>query len=176
MRTIDLREDAKDFRRELEATVKSIVATRPASLSALEVGYSCDQSGWIYIHADERPRHHRDGEWTTKIAKDKYIDLGHWIEAIEASFEGQAFAVIKFDGTQFLVPGLDEDADEQFGDDDDAFTVAVGEMILAVLMNAKSDGVFMPLKSYGDVQLDIEDFNGGWAWPEIDELGKTNLA
>jgi hypothetical protein len=35
---------------------------------------------------------------------------------------------------------------------------------------------FKPLKSYGDVQLDIEDFNGGWGWPEYDDLGKKNLA
>ncbi len=176
MRTIDLRQDARDFRRELEAHVKSIVASRPASLSALEIGYSCDQSGWIFIHADERPQHHRDGEWTTKITKDRYIDFGHWIEAIEASFEGEGFTVVKFDGTQFVVPAFDEDANELDGDADDPFTVAVGEMILSVLMNAKSDGVFTPLKSHGDVQLDIEDFNGGWAWPEVDDLGKTNLA
>lgn len=176
MQTIDLREDAKVFRRELESNVKSIVAAKPASLSALEIGYSCDQSGWIFIHADERPQHERDGQWTIKIDEDRCIDFGHWIEAIESSFEGEAFTVIKIDGTQFVVPALDEDTEEQSEDADDPFTAAIGEMILAVLMNAKSDGMFTPLKTFGDVQLDIEDFNGGWGWPEYDDLGKTNLA
>lgn len=175
MQTIDLREDAKVFRRELESNVQSIVAAKPASLSALEIGYSCDQSGWIFIHADERPQHERDGQWTTKIDEDRSIDFGHWIDAIESGFEGEAFTVIKIDGTSFVVPAFDEDAEEQ-DDADDPFTVAIGEMILAVLLDAKSDGVFTPLKPYGDVQLDIEDFNGGWGWPEYDDLGKTNLA
>jgi len=176
MRTIDLRKDAKVFRRELESSVKSLTTAKPASLSALEIGYSCDQSGWIFIHADERPTHERDGQWTTSIDEDRCIDCGHWIEAIESSFEGEAFTVIKIDGTQLVVPALDEDAEEESEDGDDPFTVAIGEMILAVLLKAKSDGVFKPLKSYGDVQLDIEDFNGGWGWPEYDGLGKTNLA
>lgn len=176
MKTIDLREDAKVFRRELESNVKSIAAAKPASLSALEIGYSCDQSGWIFIHADERPQHERDGQWTTEIDEDRCIDFEHWIEAIESSYEGEAFTVIKIDGTPFVVPALDEDAEEQDDDADDPFVVAIGEMILDVLMKAKSDGVFTPLNTFGTVQLDIEDFNGGWGWPEYDELGKTNLA
>lgn len=49
-------------------------------------------------------------------------------------------------------------------------------MILDQLMKAKAEGDFSPLKQFGAVQLDIEDFNGGWGWPEFDELGKTNLA
>ena len=95
---------------------------------------------------------------------------------IESSFEGESFTVIKIDGTQLVVPALDEDAEEQDDDADDPFVVAIGEMILDVLMNAKSDGVFKTLTAFGTVQLDIEDFNGGWGWPEYDDLGKTNLA
>ena len=176
MQTIDLREDAKVHRRGLESNVKSIAAAKPASLSALEIGYSCDQSGWIFIHADERPQHERDGQWTTRIDEDRCIDFEHWIEAIESSFDGEAFTVIKIDGTPFVVAALDEDAEEQDDDADDPFVVAIGEMILDVLVNAKSDGVFTPLNTFGAVQLDIEDFNGGWGWPVYDELGKTNLA
>ena len=123
MRTIDLCEGAKVFRRELESSVKSIAAAKPASLSALEIGYSCDQSGWILIHADERPKHERDGQWTTSIDDDRCIEFGHWIEAIESSFEGDPFTVIKIDGTQFVVPALDEDAEEETEDGDDPFTV-----------------------------------------------------
>jgi hypothetical protein len=49
-------------------------------------------------------------------------------------------------------------------------------MIYAVLMAAKKDGMFVALSKFGAVQLDVEEFNGGWAWPEYDELGKTNWA
>jgi hypothetical protein len=176
MRTIDLRDDAQLFLRALASNVAAIAASDPASLSALEFGYSCDQSGWIFIHADERPEHERDGEWTTKIDEDKCIEFDHWIEAVESSFEGEPFAVIKIDGTQFVVPAFDEDAEVQDDNGDDPFVVAIGQMILSVLLNAKDDDVFAPLKKFGSVQLDIEDFNGGWGWPEYDDLGKTNLA
>lgn len=176
MQTIDLREDAIILRRELESRVESIAAAKPASLSALEFGYSCDQSGWIFIHADERPQHERDGQWTTKINEDQCIEFGHWIEAVESRFEGESFRVVKTDGIPFDVPAFDEDADELDDGADDPFVVAIGEMILDVLMNAKSDGVFGTLSTFGAVQLDIEDFNGGWGWPEYDDLGKTNLA
>ena len=173
MQTVDLREDAKIFRRELEAAIESIVASKPSCLSAIEIGYSCDQSGWIFIHPDERPAHQRDGEWTTSIEDEKLIKYYHWIEAIEASFEGKAFTVIKYDGSKFEV-AFDEDEPEE--DSEDPFVKAVGEMILEVLRAAKVDGVFSQLKPFGSVQLDIEDFNGGWGWPEYDDLGKTNFA
>ena len=173
MKTVDLREDAKVLRRELEAAIKSIVASKPTSLSAIEIGYSCDQSGWIFIHPDERSTHERDGQWTTSIEDDKCINFDHWIEAVEASFEGEAFTVIKYDGSKFEV-AFDEDESEDQAED--PFVTAVGEMILGVLKAAKADGVFSSLTHFGPVQLDIEDFNGGWGWPEYDDLGKTNLA
>ncbi|MEL6896054.1 MAG: hypothetical protein AAFP90_08125 [Planctomycetota bacterium] len=175
MKAIDLREDAIVFRRELETSVASIVAAAPETLSAIEVGYSCDQSGWIFIHADERPQHQRDGQWTTAIDDDAYLELDHWIDTIESRFEGESFAVTKVDGTRFVVPPFDEDAVDQDDDADDPFVVAIGEMILKVLMDCKADGLFAPLKTNGDIQLDIEDFNGGWAWPNYDDLGKINL-
>ena len=139
-------------------------------MSALEFGYSCDQAGWIFIHADERDEHERDGEWTAAIDEDNYIDFEHWVEAVEARFEGESFTVMCVDGSSFVVSAEgEEEADE------DPFVVAIGKMILSVLMQAKQDRVFTSLEKFGAVQLDIEDFNGGWGWPEYDELGKVNL-
>jgi len=178
MRTIDLRKDAEIFRRELETAVNGIVGDNPAHLSALEIGYSCDQSGWIFLHADKRQQHERDGQWTTNIDEDKCVEFDHWIEAVESRFEGENFTVVKTDGSKFEVPAFDLDAEVEDYDDDeeeDPFVAAIGEMILHVLTQAKADEIFKPLQALGSVQLDIEDFNGGWAWPEYDDLGKTNL-
>lgn len=173
MQTVDLRQDAKVFRRELEAAIESIVASNPPCLSAIEIGYSCDQLGWIFIHPDERPEHDRDEEWSTWIVEDKCIKYDHWIEAIEANFQGESFTVIKHDGSRFEVAYAEEESDWE---SEDPFVQAVGEMILDVLKVAKVDGVFSQLERFGPVQLDIEDFNGGWAWPEYDDLGTSNLA
>ena len=70
---------------------------------------------------------------------------------------------------------IDDDEGEE-ACEGDCFTTAVGEMIFDVLMRAKDDGVFAPLTAQGQVQLDIEDFYGGWGWPKYEELGVTNLA
>ncbi|QDU40319.1 hypothetical protein Mal4_46750 [Maioricimonas rarisocia] len=176
MKTIDFRKDAKRFRHELEEAVKSL-SKLGEPISALEFGYDCDQGGWIFIHADCRETHNRDGEWTRAIDDRDTIDMIHWINAVEANFEGEEIELIRVDGTRLVIPAFDEEADVE-EDDDDAGPVntAVGEMILHVVMEAKADGLFAALGEPGTIQLDIEDFNGGWAWPEFDELGRTNLA
>ena len=134
--------------------------------------HAINQAGFLSTPTNVQ-HNQRDGEWTTSIEDEKLIKYDHWIEAIEASFEGKAFTVIKYDGSKFEV-AFDEDEPEE--DSEDPFVKAVGEMILEVLRAAKVDGVFSQLKPFGSVQLDIEDFNGGWGWPEYDDLGKTNFA
>ena len=176
MGKIDLRKDAKKFRRELNKTVKSLAkSTEP--ISALEFGYDCDQGGWIFIHADRRPQHDRDGQWTVDLDDDNTIEMPHWIEAIDANFEGEEIQLTKFDGTKLVIPGFDsEDAPHDEEEDGGPIVVAIGEMIHDVVMSAKTEGLFADLGKPGTIQLDIEDFNGGWGWPEYDDLGKTNLA
>lgn len=174
MNTIDLREDSKTFRRQLERAVNELNKSKEP-LSALEFGYDCDQGGWIFIHADRREQHERDGEWTSHIDDNK-IDLPHWIEAIEANFEVEEIELIKIDGSRVILPSFDDEHEPDEDEEGGPLNLAVGEMILHVVMAAKSDGLFKPLSTRGPLQLDIEDFNGGWAWPEYDDLGTTNLA
>ena len=174
MSSIDLREDAKTFRRELERTV-STLAQSDGPLCALEFGYDCDQGGWVFIHADRRDKHERDGEWTRHINDDNKIDFPHWVEAIESNFEGEEIELIKIDGTRLVIPAFDEENEPGDEEDGGPINIAVGEMIYDTVMTAKADDMFAPLKKHGAIQLDIEDFNGGWAWPEFDDLGQTNL-
>jgi hypothetical protein len=182
MRTIDLQKDGKRFREELEAKVASLAANPNSSqpISALEIGYDCNQGGWIFIHDDRRSPHERDGEWTLKIDDDNVIDYSYWAVAIEASFEGEDISVIKFDGSKFVIPAtdLDSEDDEIYDEETDvgSLPVAIGEMIHGVLMLAKADECFAELGEPGTIQLDIEDFNGEWGWPAYEELGVTNLA
>ncbi len=174
MKTIDLRSDAKTFRRELDRAVASLATESPGSISAIEVGYDCDQGGWIFIHADRRAEHQRDGQWTAELDEKPLIKFPKWIEAQEANFEGEEIKVTELNGETFVVPGFDEDADQD-EEEIDPLVAAIGEMIHDVLMTAKSEGAFAPLAGLGPIQLDIEDFNGGWAWPEHDDLGEVNL-
>jgi hypothetical protein len=175
MPTIDLRQDAVTFRRGLEVRIGEIVSENGAPVCAVEVGYDCGQGGWVFVHADRRNRHQRDGKWTSDIRDDNVIPMPHWAEAVEARFEGEVVTVQRHDGSSFVVPAFDEDAEED-PDSEDPFAAAVGEMLLDVLTSAKADGVLRILGPAGTIQLDIEDFNGTWAWPEYDDLGKTNMA
>jgi hypothetical protein len=136
MPQIKPQEDAAAIRRYLDSRVREIAASRDA-VSAIEIGYEVSQAGWVYVHADCRAQHERDGEWTLGLNDNNVLELAHWVGA---------------------------DSEE------------AGQMILKVVQAARADGVFSALGPPGSIQLDIEDFNGGWAWPEFDQLGKTNLA
>ena len=179
MTTIDLKRDGETLRNSLKSLIDSLSSEVGSTLSAIEIGYDCDQGGWICIHPDRRPEHNRDGTWTNALDDDEnVIKMPHWIEAIELGYEGEEVEVIRFDGSTFVIPPTEEDSDpeDEETENADALVPAIGDMIYAVLMAAKKDGMFVALSKFGAVQLDVEEFNGGWAWPEYDELGKTNLA
>ena len=93
----------------------------------------------------------------------------HWIEALEAYEEGETVKLHRYDGSK-IVYEPDVEVDE-----DDYLVVAIGKMIHAVLIESIKAGVFDRTGWKGTVQLDIEDFDGGWGWPDYDDLGKTNL-
>lgn len=172
MPEIDLRKDAVLFREALEQRVKQF-EDEGGPLSAIEVGYDIDQGCWIFIHADRRPEHTRDGEWTGSLDDEDLLEMPHWLEAIEAMYEAGDLSFYCFDGTHFT---LNEDGEsEDAGETESSIEQAVGKMIYAVLMQAKADGVFDRPGWAGKVQLDIEDFNGAWGWPAYEKLGKTNL-
>ena len=136
MPNIKPKEDAQAIRRYLESRVKEFEAAGKA-VSAVEIGYEVSQAGWVFVHADLRKEHERDGEWTRGLDDGELLELAHWAEA---------------------------DSEE------------AGMLVLNVVQAARKDGVFAKLGPPGSVQLDIEDFDGEWAWPTFEELGKTNLA
>lgn len=128
-------EDAVAIRRYLESRVKEIAAAGEG-LSAIEIGYEVNQAGWVFVNADRREQHERDGEWTSGLDDSELLELAHWVGV----------------------------APEE-----------AGKLVLSVVQAARKDGVFAALGPSGSIQLDIEDFDCEWAWPELEELGKTNL-
>src|SRR5438045_194333 len=72
------KEDADAIRGYLESRVKSFAAAGEA-VSAIEIGYEVSQSGWVFVHADLREQHERDGEWTGALDDGKLLELGHWV-------------------------------------------------------------------------------------------------
>ena len=171
MPEINLLQDAQTFRAALEQKVAEL---HSETLSAIEVGYDCDEEGWIYIHADRRPVHEADGDWTVEMDEDQVLSMEHWIDAQDARFEGEPVSLRKVDGSAVALSALDDDELER--DEEDPMPAAIGEMIRSVLFQAKADGVFKPLTDKGPLQLAVEECNGAWAWPEEEEQGTANLA
>jgi hypothetical protein len=171
MPEINLLQDAQIFRAALERKVAEFQAD---TLSAIEVGYDCDDQGWIYIHADRRPVHEADGDWTIEMEEEEIVAMEHWIEAREARYEGEVLSVRKIDGTAVALSALDDDELEH--EENDELPAAIGEMIRSVLFEAKADGLLKPLTEKGPVQLGVEEYNGAWSWPRQEEQGSANLA
>ena len=136
MTQITPEEDAAAIRRYLESRVLEFAASG-APVSAIEIGYELGQVGWIYVHADRRKHHRRDGSWTSVLGWAPLLEMNHWVQANPSE---------------------------------------VGEFILEIVQEARADGLFSPLTRLGPVQLDIEDFDGAWAWPAFEGLGTVNLA
>ncbi len=59
---------------------------------------------------------------------------------------------------------------------DDVVARVFGETVLAVLTDAVAAGTFAGLPLQDDCQLDVEEYDGMWAWPARHaDLGRTNL-
>ena len=171
--TIDLRNDAREITERIARQVDRYAseAARDKSLprvSAIEVGYAFDQRGWFFCHFDTREDHDRDGEWTVFLDQEPYsndlLERTHWYEGICGGEPGPT-TFIMMDGSTRVLEDVTEEEVARF----------LGEFIKAVVLQANHQGLFRKLPTRDTCQIDIEEFNGNWAWPEYDGLGKVNL-
>jgi hypothetical protein len=52
----------------------------------------------------------------------------------------------------------------------------LGELVKAVLLKARADGLFARLPKAPGCELGVECFDGGYGWPEYEARGRDNLA
>jgi hypothetical protein len=134
-------------------------------ISAIEVGFQLSQSGLVLLHFDTRKKHTRDGSWTLALGGPT-LALPHWQAAYEDAGE---------DGISFVLPtgerhGLDA------GEDEETVVGVFGEALRAITLDALAAGMFASLKLKDDCQLDLEEFDGLWAWPsDYEDVGRTNI-
>jgi hypothetical protein len=175
---LDLRKDAVEFRKELMKKVDAYSARAAKSknvppVSAVEIGYEFAQTGWILVHFDTRPKHDRDGQWT--IFKDKDLfRRPNWLKVVNAldGFDEESEKDLKGKVRLENILGKEKDGAKLT---EETFSKALGEMLKRVLLECKGDGVFDKLPKTPACQLDIEEFNGTWAWPEFEKLAKVNV-
>lgn len=162
---LDLRREFADVYAHLAGRVRAFdpaggdVLGKPGPVKAVAVGFEYAQAGWLVVVFDTRPDAGPDGEWTSAIEGND-LERPHWQEAGEA--DGPV-TLVQLDGTKSVLP-----ADAELGD-------VLGEMVKAVVLKARDDGVFAGLPKAPGCELLIEHFDGGYGWPEYEARGKVNL-
>jgi hypothetical protein len=134
----------------------------PGPVKLIEVGFEYPQAGWVVVVFDRRPDAEPDGEWTAHIDGNA-LDRPHWLEAGEANSAGP-ITLVQLDGTETELPAGAELAEP------------LGELLKAVLVKARADGVFRALPKAPGCELGVEHFEGGYGWPAYEERGQDNLA
>jgi len=132
----------------------------PAPVKAVEVGFEYSQAGWLVVVFDTRPDAEPDGEWTSLIEGNE-LARPHWLEAGERV---EPITLVQLDGTEAGLPEGVELAE------------ILGDVVKAVVLKARADGVFASLPKAPGCELGIEHFSGHFGWPEYEARGQENLA
>lgn len=165
---LDLRRDFADIYSHLADRVRGFVPAGgnvlgdPSPIKMVEVGYEYSQAGWLVVVFDTRPDAEPDGEWTSLIEGNE-LERPHWLEAGEANIDGP-ITVLLLDGAEAELPSGTELAE------------ILGEVVKAVLLKARADGVLAGLPKASGCELGVEHFSGAYAWPVYEERGQDNLA
>ncbi|MFO0876296.1 MAG: hypothetical protein U0840_02900 [Gemmataceae bacterium] len=165
---LDLRRDFADLSAHLAERVRDFDPTtnngpgEPGPVRMIQVGFEYAQGAWVAIVFDTRPDAEPDGEWNSHIEGNAF-ERPHWLEAGEANLEGP-ITLVHLDGTEIE---LEEGAE---------LAEPLGEMIRAVLLQARANGLFASLPKAPGCELAIEHQDGAYGWPPYEERGQENLA
>lgn len=169
MKTIDTRNELAALRTYFARRVaeeKAAGRQGEGPITAIEVGLRLCQAGYVLLHFDRREPHERDGEWTSEMEPESNMQkVTRWWKGYE-SVEENDIRVILPDGSV---------AEMLAGSGDEVSAGAFGEALWMIVVDAVARGTFAGLDLAPACQLDIDEFDGMWAWPDADELGSANL-
>jgi hypothetical protein len=168
---LDLRKDFKDIYSYIVRRVRTFDPSENAGpgdggspVAMIELGYQCDQAGWVALVFDTRPKAAPDGEWNAYI-EENIFERPHWQEAFE-SLETKTVDVVLPDGSRRK---LSSDTDEG------EYVAIFGEMLKDILLKAREEGVFQSLPRAKRCHLGVEEMDGGYGWPLYKNRGKEDL-
>ena len=166
---IDTTDDVPRIREYFAMRIAEERSREPAEtpISAIGVGLRLCQAGYLLLYFDRREAHDRDGEWTAEMEPEtNMLELPDWCQAYESVSE-EPIEVRLPDGTLRRIPA---------GSPDELPACAFGDAARLIVIDALARGSFGGLNLKADCQLDIDEFDGMWAWPpDTNDLGKTNL-
>ena len=164
---LDLRRDFADLYAHVADRVRTFdPATNDGpgdqgSVKMVAVGFEYAQAGWVVVVFDTRPDAEPDGEWNSHIAGNA-LERPDWLAASEANSDGP-ITLVQLDGSEVELPECTELAEP------------LGEMIKAVLLKARADGIFAALLKAPGCELGVEHQEGAYGWPAHPDRGHENL-
>jgi len=164
---LDLRKEFEDIYRYIADRVRRFDPTKNdgpgkgGPVSRIEIGYGYGQSAWLVVVFDTRPGAEPDAEWNSHI-DGQDLERPAWREAGE-TLEKDSITLIQLDGSEHtLEPGTE-------------LAGPLGELLKAVLMKARADGVFATLPKTPGCEMGVEHQNGDYGWPAYADRKKENL-
>ena len=138
----------------------------PVSLIAL--GFSFDQSGWIALVFDTRPRAEPDGQWQAYILENEE-SFEHWFDAVDPIHEATAFGG---DGEPLVITRANGTKQTFESYDIDAIAEQIGSMLWEVLVEARDQGLFGKLPLAQDCLMCVEEQDGYFGWPHYKDRNR----
>lgn len=164
---LDLRRDFSDVYAHIAERVRGFVPGGGdvlgdgTTVKTIEVGFEYDQIGWLVVVFDTRADAEPDGEWTSLIDGNE-LERHSWQTAGQLDLD-EPTTVVDLDGTELeLTMGLE-------------LAELLGEMIKAVLLKARADGVFATLPKAPGCEFGVEHFSGAYGWPQHEDRRRDNL-
>jgi hypothetical protein len=78
------------------------------------------------------------------------------------------------DGSKHTISPYGEDGENDDYDETEHMTI-FGEMLKAVLLKVREDGIFGSLVKTKECHLGVEEHDGRYAWPIYEDRGKEDL-
>jgi hypothetical protein len=135
-------------------------------VSRIDIGFGLYQSGWACLVFDTRRNPEPDGDWTLHI-DETVLERPRWVTACDTVKKG-SLKVILLDGSSRELPAGAKGKRQ--------LVAALGDMLRAVLLQARADGVFASLPKTARCELGVEEQEGTYGWPVYEERKQDNLA
>lgn len=162
---LDLQKDAQKIRRFIKKRIHDYPTYENLGpgddadpITLITIGYYVEQTGYIAMVFDTRPRADNDGEWTLHIENDvNMLVFPKWYAAFMKLCDGGSVDVK-------LPSGKSRTLDES--DDNASVAKFFGETILEIMLSLRDEGAFEDLPLSPKAFFVIEDFDGQWGWPD----------
>ena len=172
IKKLDLRKDFNEIYKHVVRRVRTYDPSTNAGpgdgtspVHMIDLGFQCEQDGWVVLIFDTRPDAEPDGEWNSFIDENLF-ERRHWQDAL-LSLEHGPVEVVLPDGKKRKITGETEFVD---------FAALYGDLLKGVLLKARADGVFKFLPKAKECHMGVEEQEGRYGWPAYEDRGKDDLA